>query len=517
MDLKSRDRQTIAFTQANPLASQLAPKIIFLSLLLIIVSTLYPFKFVGGNASLIATILKNFQRSSSLLDVAANVILFIPLGFGMGSALAKRRFHPVTQAIAILILCAGLSFAIELMQVFLPGRQATPFDVLSNALGGVVGYGIFRWAGSFILRLLTRIFSAIQQFSARFSLWQLILALVGYIAVASAGLFYWQGSSLSGWQDDLPLYLGNDGTTLTNPWGKMVKNPPWEGKLSDLTLHDRALSKAEAERFFTRSNSLTQDDTLLAAYSLKGSLGLIDQSGRSPDLIWQAETPDSLPTTGVNLSKQHWLGTATPFIHANQRIRKTSQFTLSLQLTGSKLLKQEPMLQRILSISQGSSLGNLVLVQFLSDLHIWLYTSNDDRYVRSYRLIVPKFFSDAQPHRVVATYSSFVLRTYVDSTENYYLMDVTPNRYQIILYGLIFPPFAVLIGLLASRFRDRAAYWLLGFAIILPPLLLESFLANEGDRRIRIANLLLGMIFVGGTLVILQPGKGRRAIHHKSA
>jgi VanZ family protein len=76
------------------------------------------------------------------VESASNVLLFVPLG-ALVAWIAGRRFWWAGVAAGLLTSCA-----IELAQfLFLPGRYATPADVLANTLGAVAGS---------LLTLLTR-------------------------------------------------------------------------------------------------------------------------------------------------------------------------------------------------------------------------------------------------------------------------------------------------------------------------------------------------------------------------
>lgn len=72
--------------------------------------------------------------SYAKLELAANVALFLPLGFLLGLALPPRRFW-----LGVLLLPA-FSAGIELMQaLFLPKRTASIADVITDGIGGWVG------------------------------------------------------------------------------------------------------------------------------------------------------------------------------------------------------------------------------------------------------------------------------------------------------------------------------------------------------------------------------------------
>ncbi|UOE42769.1 VanZ family protein [Agromyces larvae] len=67
----------------------------------------------------------------SYLDVPANVLLFVPIGF-----LAVAWFERFWCGFAIAV---ALSVGAEFAQILLPARDANPRDILSNALGACLG------------------------------------------------------------------------------------------------------------------------------------------------------------------------------------------------------------------------------------------------------------------------------------------------------------------------------------------------------------------------------------------
>ena len=84
-------------------------------------------------------------------DLFVNILGFIPFGFAV-YAWARRsgeRKGAVTMGIALL-LGAGISLFIELLQVYLPTRDSSLTDVLNNILGTYIGARLFQ-AGRDIL------------------------------------------------------------------------------------------------------------------------------------------------------------------------------------------------------------------------------------------------------------------------------------------------------------------------------------------------------------------------------
>ena len=77
--------------------------------------------------------------SLGTVDAVLNVLLFAPLGIGL--ALYGLRGKSVVIAICV------LSAAIEIIQfLFVPGRDSTIGDVITNTVGGAVGVAVVRYA-----------------------------------------------------------------------------------------------------------------------------------------------------------------------------------------------------------------------------------------------------------------------------------------------------------------------------------------------------------------------------------
>lgn len=71
------------------------------------------------------------------IELCANVLLFVPLGFLL-TLLLRRHWHGVVLALA-------LSAAAELAQVIIPSRQPSLRDVAANLLGAAIGAALAWW------------------------------------------------------------------------------------------------------------------------------------------------------------------------------------------------------------------------------------------------------------------------------------------------------------------------------------------------------------------------------------
>jgi glycopeptide antibiotics resistance protein len=109
--------------------------------LLVAFATMWPTPLDQGFESSIEKLLEVLHRNGvpawfgyNKLEFSANVVMFIPLGF------LSSMLLPVRAWWLALIICPGLSVAIELTQAFaLSARFATVSDVVSNSVGALIG------------------------------------------------------------------------------------------------------------------------------------------------------------------------------------------------------------------------------------------------------------------------------------------------------------------------------------------------------------------------------------------
>jgi VanZ family protein len=77
-----------------------------------------------------------------LADWMANLLLFVPIAYCATACVVVRRTHlavKVTWMAAIWLCCAGLSVAVEFLQVWFPPRTVSQNDILAECLGAAVG------------------------------------------------------------------------------------------------------------------------------------------------------------------------------------------------------------------------------------------------------------------------------------------------------------------------------------------------------------------------------------------
>ena len=91
--------------------------------------TLIPFEFkIPGRI--------HINLHGTVSDVLANVVLFIPLGFLFQLARRRAGWRSLLQALGFGVL---VSTAVEACQLFLPGRDSSVIDVVTNGFGALLG------------------------------------------------------------------------------------------------------------------------------------------------------------------------------------------------------------------------------------------------------------------------------------------------------------------------------------------------------------------------------------------
>jgi VanZ family protein len=87
----------------------------------------------------------NYDRNH-LDDILLNVIGFVPLGFFLFSTLNARGGASMKHGILITaISCLGVSLFIEIVQTWIPSRDSSMLDLISNTFGGWIGAMTFKF------------------------------------------------------------------------------------------------------------------------------------------------------------------------------------------------------------------------------------------------------------------------------------------------------------------------------------------------------------------------------------
>ncbi|MGC1817771.1 MAG: VanZ family protein [Casimicrobiaceae bacterium] len=76
-------------------------------------------------------------------DAALNVVAYAPFGFFL--ALLRRGATPIARIVQGAVIGAVFSFAMESLQMYIPPRDASPFDLVMNSVGAVLGAMLAAW------------------------------------------------------------------------------------------------------------------------------------------------------------------------------------------------------------------------------------------------------------------------------------------------------------------------------------------------------------------------------------
>lgn len=80
-----------------------------------------------------------------IYEMVMNVVLFLPVGFLLGSQVSKRSAKQ--QWFIVFLLGLGLSLSIELLQLAFQKGSFEIDDIIHNTLGCLIGFSIWKgWA-----------------------------------------------------------------------------------------------------------------------------------------------------------------------------------------------------------------------------------------------------------------------------------------------------------------------------------------------------------------------------------
>ncbi len=491
-----KKRQTIRNAHLVEITKNYA--LVAMSILVILLATLYPFTFFFPNDFSWQELIASFSNASSFQDQVNNILLFIPLGFFASSVLQRKRIKLPLEILIVILISTGLSTIVEVLQVFLPGRTPTPADIINNSIGGFVGWLCFNW---FYSQNFAYTLARIENDTSRQINQKIAVFCLGYILLSSLNLVFWQSTTnLSNWNLNYPLTIGNEATG----------DRPWQGYVSEVKMTDRAMSAIEVAQIFADENYLEKlGDSLLAAYKLdpNGKSYYRDQSGNLPKLLWHIQPSEIQENKGALLSSSNWLETAGSVKKLNKRISHTSEFTISTTVATSDTNQTGP--ARIVSISIDHLRRNFTLGQQATALNLRLRTPITGENASDIQLNIPNVFTDKQSHHIIINYSRSTIQVYVDNLQNSYafnLLDLIPIENKIFYYALNFIPLGIYLTLLSilAKHQQIIHRLLLIVGIILPSLMLEAFLVSVNGKEISWKNILIGILFTAITASILR-------------
>lgn len=307
------------------------------SLALIAICTLSPFVFKFDFFSSREAISIALRNSTNPIDILANIVLFLPLGFSSYGLIFRRPKHNILLClISIGLMSISTSLLIEIAQLFIPGRYPTLSDIICNGLGGFLG-------GFYASQLSSH---PKNIFSIRISKKIYIAAYLAYFISIYMGLFLFANQiKISNWQTSYPLTIGNDAT----------RENPWLGEASNIFMFNSALGPDSIRQLFDfkiDSNSYTS----LEFYCLADQEVYKKNSHLSSKLDLCNQTPN---TKEIHDNKNHnyWHVIDRRKDVFSKNIESNSAFTLALKIK-SKFNRDFGV---VLSIAEDLDHANFVL------------------------------------------------------------------------------------------------------------------------------------------------------------
>jgi VanZ family protein len=243
--------QSNVINRGRPFVMALAVTVV-----LIIYGSLYPFRFYacldpGGD---FRNLLSTWKQPSSLGDLLANVVLYLP--FGLFAAKALRGLKAPLRLVVSVLAGVALSVSMEFVQIYDVGRVSAMSDVYTNTLGTFLG-AIAGTALSIHYRFLRWEELRHRPFAPLLLCCWLAYRLFPYVPVIDAHK-YWQAvkplinEPTPTFVDILPAFASwlGVGTLLESGWGSAVARrslPVLVGAVfcARIGIVDIALSRAE--------------------------------------------------------------------------------------------------------------------------------------------------------------------------------------------------------------------------------------------------------------------------------
>lgn len=340
-------------------------------------------------------------------DVPLNILLFIPLGFGLAGLMA-RRGRQTGIAGRVMLATALLSVTLEAAQLFMPDRVPSFSDVAANVTGALLGYGLFHaWEMGFG--------RALDRYITRRNL---LIGLAGYAfgVALLTGYLRWS-VNLINWDTGFPLVVGNEA----------IGKRQWSGRVVELGLR----AGGDSPQFH-------------ATYNLDGQAPYHELSHPPslPPLEWQEEIsrPDAVP--GVVFGPGGWLATNQPVIPFSSAARNTGGFIIDTQVASTDPAQHGP--ARIVSVSADAERRNVTIGQEYDSLMVRLRTPASGMNGQKPEVLIPGVFADGRLRHINIRYNAPMLWAKIDDQE--YSLSLAPglaffpgftseNRWQVVMEG----------------------------------------------------------------------------------
>ena len=480
-------------------AAGLSNRVFLLALAGILFLTLFPFRFAfadklpGHSPFLLGT----GEKADTPLDVFLNILLFIPLGFGLSEKLRHKGWTWKQVILATWIAGAFISYTIELLQIYIPTRDSGWEDILTNSTGAVLGSVFFAICGRPIVE---HILKAGRLLRSSLTLSRTVVILLFYFGIwFSVSAVLQKDSSLDEWNSESRLYLAGD--PQSGP------GSGWQGRLTELKMWNVALSDAAARTLTASDVSSPAPQSPLVAYDFAAANPNQNQSGLLPDFSWSPRPPALSQISGLVFDGRSWLTSKAAISPAIQEFKQTNQFSLLVACTPATPSSE----QRIVSVAQPSGPTDLLLRQDGTALVFWFRNSLSVGHAQL-AWNIPGVFAAGQPRRILMSYDGSHLTLYVDGHLDPRVYILGPGArlaeqirrikpaelegYAYLYDALIFLPAGALLGTVITRIRDRKllSYLALAVLFLAPPWAYAQILSHSSGGPVSLGTAALCLV-----------------------
>jgi glycopeptide antibiotics resistance protein len=290
------------------------------------------------------------------VDIFLNIVGFSVFGIilywlrpGMERALLK---------LCVALCCAGmLSTIIECLQVYVPERHAQAMDVVTNMVGGGIGF-------------LSASYVHHNSWHLRLARLKNTLAIISiFIYVTGAFIVFMvtaMPQSLDSWDPSFPLLIGNEASL----------DRPWLGNISSLIIFDHAVDQNQITSIFTTGHrpypDVQGENKPIVAYRFNEGAGTAvnDQSQFEEPVNMNIRSLDKtawLPGGGLRIKEPTLLQSGSSGEKIHRRIKDTDAFSVSMRFESASLDQYGP--ARIVSFSENTLSRNFTIGQQGAKIH----------------------------------------------------------------------------------------------------------------------------------------------------
>lgn len=463
--------------------------------------TLFPFHILPSETVLHRQppfLLWYCEKPFQLKDWLLNVLLFIPFGFGLGVGL-RHKFSWQTSLLIATAVSFASTFTVETLQVFMPTRTSSWYDVSANTAGGILGCLISSIARSWVEKILSAVRDGVARAVRGKSTATIfaVLAILGVLGSIRLG----RAAMLSNWDSTYLIVVGN------MPDGKS----PWQGRLREIGISSKATAVQDEIHVFTDGFASVAGKNLLGLYRPDSAGEAQDLAGISPPLVWKPSNSTPQGTGATFSLNGPWLESTRAAAIVAERVHETNQFSVYADFDAEPAF--QPGILPIVGMCRDEDHCNFLLAHYYLSLVFRVRTPITGESGERSDYHQRQVLSNPSEHRVLVSYDGATLRFFADGAEAGPPMELGPGPelfrhfhrigqyqeagYKVLYYGVIFSPLGFLIWLQRLGGKSVRWTWAAGGGILVA-CVLEAALAITCRRPFSATNIVLAVAWFAG-------------------